>query len=146
MLTGYEQVRSVVAAIAGDMEAANDIHLVQPETGVCSLHVCVEALGTTGCCGGPAPGSGSACCKADAVAKATTGQGCECGSSKTSSAARTSNQLRPLRFIGQSVRRTEPQAPKCLTLWRSLGALITEQYQKVCQTFATERSQVISMA
>ncbi|UDQ90110.1 NAD(P)-binding protein [Xanthobacter autotrophicus] len=35
MLTGYEQVRSVVAAIAGDMDAANDVRLVLPETGVC---------------------------------------------------------------------------------------------------------------
>ena len=36
MLTGYEQVRSVVAAIAGDWEAARDVELVLPETGVCS--------------------------------------------------------------------------------------------------------------
>ena len=36
MLTGYEQVRSIVAAIAGDMQAALDTRLVLPETGVCS--------------------------------------------------------------------------------------------------------------
>ncbi len=36
MLTGYEQVRSVVAALSGDMEAARDVHLVLPETGACS--------------------------------------------------------------------------------------------------------------
>jgi hypothetical protein len=35
MLTGYEQVRSVVAAIAGDTEAADDVQLILPETGVC---------------------------------------------------------------------------------------------------------------
>ncbi|MFF6885469.1 FAD-dependent oxidoreductase [Streptomyces sp. NPDC012421] len=34
-LTGYEQVRSVVAAIAGDHEAAERVELVLPETGVC---------------------------------------------------------------------------------------------------------------
>jgi hypothetical protein len=34
-LTGYEQVRSVVAAIAGDHEAAGRVELVLPETGVC---------------------------------------------------------------------------------------------------------------
>ncbi|WGX96715.1 NAD(P)-binding domain-containing protein [Nocardioides sp. L-11A] len=34
-LTGYEQVRSVVAAIAGDHEAAARIELVLPDTGVC---------------------------------------------------------------------------------------------------------------
>jgi hypothetical protein len=35
MMTGYEQVRSVVAALAGDWEAALQSHLVLPETGVC---------------------------------------------------------------------------------------------------------------
>ena len=35
--TGYEQVRSVVAALAGDWEAAREVDLVLPETGVCSL-------------------------------------------------------------------------------------------------------------
>ena len=34
--TGYEQVRSVVAALAGDWEAAGRVELVLPETGVCS--------------------------------------------------------------------------------------------------------------
>ena len=34
--TGYEQVRSVVAALAGDWEAARSVELVLPETGVCS--------------------------------------------------------------------------------------------------------------
>ncbi|MFE7580111.1 NAD(P)-binding domain-containing protein [Streptomyces gardneri] len=34
-LTGYEQVRSVVAAIAGDHESAERVELVLPETGVC---------------------------------------------------------------------------------------------------------------
>ncbi len=36
MLTGYEQVRSITAALAGDMQAALDVRLVLPETGVCS--------------------------------------------------------------------------------------------------------------
>ena len=34
--TGYEQVRSVVAALAGDWEAARRVELVLPETGVCN--------------------------------------------------------------------------------------------------------------
>ncbi|MFD3534554.1 NAD(P)-binding domain-containing protein [Streptomyces sp. NPDC058664] len=34
-LTGYEQVRSVVAALAGDREGAERVELVLPETGVC---------------------------------------------------------------------------------------------------------------
>ena len=36
LLTGYEQARSVVAAIAGDWESARQVQLVLPETGVCS--------------------------------------------------------------------------------------------------------------
>lgn len=36
MATGYEQVRSIVAALAGDQVAADQVHLELPETGVCS--------------------------------------------------------------------------------------------------------------
>ncbi len=36
MLTGYEQVRSVAAALAGDWESARKSELVLPETGVCN--------------------------------------------------------------------------------------------------------------
>ncbi|HNP18948.1 MAG TPA: NAD(P)-binding domain-containing protein [Fulvivirga sp.] len=36
MATGYEQVRSVVAYLAGDYEAAKRVELELPETGVCS--------------------------------------------------------------------------------------------------------------
>ena len=35
-MTGYEQVRSVVAALDGDLEAAAQVELVLPETGVCN--------------------------------------------------------------------------------------------------------------
>jgi glycine/D-amino acid oxidase-like deaminating enzyme len=34
-MTGYEQVRSIAAALAGDREAAERVDLVLPETGVC---------------------------------------------------------------------------------------------------------------
>lgn len=34
-MTGYEQARSIVAAIAGDQEAAERVELTLPETGVC---------------------------------------------------------------------------------------------------------------
>ncbi|MGW4538912.1 NAD(P)-binding domain-containing protein [Streptomyces chartreusis] len=34
-MTGYEQVRSITAAIAGDQEAAERVELTLPETGVC---------------------------------------------------------------------------------------------------------------
>jgi hypothetical protein len=63
MATGYEQVRSVVAHIAGDRAAADDVRLVLPETGVCSTDI----LGpdAAGCCTtGTAAEvkSGTACC------------------------------------------------------------------------------------
>lgn len=47
-LTGFEQVRSVVAEVAGDHEAASRVELVLPETGVC----------------GAGPGYDTACCGA----------------------------------------------------------------------------------
>jgi thioredoxin reductase len=37
LLTGYEQVRSVVCALTGDWEGAREVRLELPETGVCSL-------------------------------------------------------------------------------------------------------------
>ncbi|MPR06131.1 FAD-dependent oxidoreductase [Microvirga tunisiensis] len=80
MLTGYEQVRSVVAAIAGDLAAADDIHLVLPETGVCSTNLAPVAAASSGCCGGPAPVDVDACCVADANAKADGKSGCGCSS------------------------------------------------------------------
>ncbi|WP_405144370.1 NAD(P)-binding domain-containing protein [Sphaerisporangium sp. NBC_01403] len=39
MATGYEQARSVVAALAGDWQAAREVHLELPETGVCSSNL-----------------------------------------------------------------------------------------------------------
>ncbi len=58
LLTGYEQVRSVVAALAGDWKAAREVHLELPETGVCSLaplaNIARKAeqavAGATACC------------------------------------------------------------------------------------------------
>ena len=50
--TGYEQVRSVVAALAGDREAARRVELVLPETGVCTLTPPDAGGGeTAACCG-----------------------------------------------------------------------------------------------
>ena len=46
LLTGYEQVRSVAAALAGDWESAREVRLVLPETGVCGLPPRQPALGT----------------------------------------------------------------------------------------------------
>jgi hypothetical protein len=66
LATGYEQVRSVAAALAGDREAADAVQLDLPETGVCSsdagtscdvpsapAELVVETAGV--CCGTPEP-------------------------------------------------------------------------------------------
>lgn len=42
MATGYEQVRSIVAALTGDWEAAENVELDLPETGVCSVNRSVQ--------------------------------------------------------------------------------------------------------
>ncbi|WP_052345725.1 NAD(P)-binding domain-containing protein [Paucisalibacillus sp. EB02] len=39
MTTGYEQVRSIVAYISGDLEAAKKVELELPETGVCKVNL-----------------------------------------------------------------------------------------------------------
>src|SRR4029079_1159567 len=82
MMTGYEQVRSIVAEIAGDHEAAAKVELVLPETGVCSGPGQTSALRcarpAAGCCGAPPPEPASGCCVADVKAKAEGKQSC-CG-------------------------------------------------------------------
>jgi hypothetical protein len=49
MLTGYEQVRSVVAALAGDLETARRVELTLPPTGVCSAAP-ASADAASACC------------------------------------------------------------------------------------------------
>ena len=55
--TGYEQVRSVVAALAGDWEAARRVELVLPETGVCNgpIAATTERAAAAACCGSGSP-------------------------------------------------------------------------------------------
>lgn len=48
LATGYEQVRSVVAALVGDWEAARDVQLNLAETGVCSSNLADDGAA---CCG-----------------------------------------------------------------------------------------------
>jgi thioredoxin reductase len=79
LATGYEQVRSVVAMLAGDVAAAERVELVLPETGVCNV---TGTTGAAGCCGGPAPSETDACCVADADAKAAGASGCGCGTTE----------------------------------------------------------------
>ena len=79
LATGYEQVRSIIAALAGDMAAADDIQLDLPETGVCSTNLPKVTGGEAGSesCGtscdtpAPAPAATACCSKAnDANVKA----------------------------------------------------------------------------
>ncbi|EIG57409.1 NAD(P)-binding domain-containing protein [Bradyrhizobium sp. WSM1253] len=77
MMTGYEQVRSIAADLAGDKKAAARVELVLPETGVCTRGG-VESGAAAGCCGGPAKEEPSACCAADETAKKAGGAGCGC--------------------------------------------------------------------
>jgi thioredoxin reductase len=55
MLTGYEQVRSVVAALTGDVEAAQRVELTLPETGVCSSTAGSSCDTDASSCGSTAP-------------------------------------------------------------------------------------------
>jgi len=79
LLTGYEQARSVAAAIAGDLAAADAVELTLPETGICETDPVEDGAG---CCGGPAPieiaAKLDACCVKDVVAKEAGKQGCGC--------------------------------------------------------------------
>ncbi|GAA2022407.1 NAD(P)-binding domain-containing protein [Catenulispora yoronensis] len=54
LATGYEQARSVVAALDGDWDAARDVRLELPATGVCST---ASTEGDAGCCGPSQPAS-----------------------------------------------------------------------------------------
>lgn len=111
LATGYEQVRSVAAYIAGDYAAAREVLLDLPETGVCnvtfggndaSAGCCGVETGketdmaevsavaeqpASACCGGPAPKEAEACCVEDADAKTAGQTGCGCAVPQTAKPA-----------------------------------------------------------
>jgi thioredoxin reductase len=64
LLTGYEQIRSIVCLLTGDEEGAREVRLELPETGVCNSNRNVNG-----------EASGEACCGATAAAKVSA-QGC----------------------------------------------------------------------
>ncbi len=76
LMTGYEQVRSVVAALAGDWDAAKRVELILPETGICNSDFdevddrLKASASQTSCCGTgetileAAPRTSPGCCKA----------------------------------------------------------------------------------
>lgn len=75
LATGYEQARSVVAALAGDRAAADNVELVLPETGVCSTDI-VEHGG--GNCTLAEAGSASSSCGTASSARSSKRIAC-CG-------------------------------------------------------------------
>ena len=124
LATGHEQVRSVVAALAGDLAAADDVQLELPETGVCSTQFDEASSGccTTGeaeiiatapasatakaaataaggcgasACGGAAQVRADACCGLDEKIKDAGGSGCGSAASKAASAKAASAQAAP---------------------------------------------------
>jgi len=97
LATGYEQARSVVAALAGDLAAADDVRLELPETGVCSADLTSPDLAGAGagCCGGPAKENASACCVLDEAKKAEGEAGCGCGTTPAARALPVPVAIRP---------------------------------------------------
>ena len=65
-MTGYEQVRSIAAALAGDQEAAERVELTLPETGVCGGAGLFDEPEAT-------PSDGGGCCAAPATLQIGTG-------------------------------------------------------------------------
>ena len=59
LATGYEQVRSITAWLAGDVAAATNVELVLPATGVCSTRLPAEGAGA---CATDAVAASSSCC------------------------------------------------------------------------------------
>lgn len=67
MLTGYEQVRSVVAELTGDLEGARRVELTLPATGVCSAtpgpgQSTCDSTEAAASCGATAADSEAGCC------------------------------------------------------------------------------------
>lgn len=90
MATGHEQVRSIAAFLAGDVEAARRVELVLPETGVCSTGrapagaaaACCTPVTPQGICCDPKPALApeAPCCATAEVAAVPDGQrGACCG-------------------------------------------------------------------
>ncbi len=85
MATGYEQARSVVAALAGDLAAADDVQLVLPQTGVCSSDFGSQDAAAAVCCTAEVSPAKSTCCAVEKPKEEVVTQvsGC-CGSPETS--------------------------------------------------------------
>jgi len=70
LATGYEQVRSIAAWLAGDVEAARRVELDLPETGVCSSDL-LDGSGASACCA-PAAAASNCCAPSEATVSVAT--------------------------------------------------------------------------
>ena len=77
MLTGYEQVRSIAADIAGDRRPRSGSNWCCPKPAFAAGSLASDA---SNCCGGPALSDVDACCVADEKAKQQGKAGCGCAS------------------------------------------------------------------
>ena len=66
MLTGYEQVRSVVAALTGDLASARRVELILPATGVCSTAPSADETGYCAAPDSPQVSDNASCCSTPA--------------------------------------------------------------------------------
>ena len=138
MTTGFEQARSVAAALAGDIEAADRVELVLPETGVCSSN-----LGDEGgsCCGPaasplvtieePEPVAVAGCCGSAAPASVVNGQplsvtaGACCDEAVVSLARKDESQPVPVTAGACCDAKALPPATKDESLTTAAGACCT---------------------
>jgi len=97
LATGHEQVRSIAAALTGDVEAAGRVELELPETGVCNSRPATRDVAVAACCTTETPQG--ACCApkpdlaADAACCGTTAPVVEIASATASCCIPRSHEL-----------------------------------------------------
>jgi SAM-dependent methyltransferase/thioredoxin reductase len=115
MLTGYEQVRSVVAALTGDLDGASRVELTLPATGVCSA----------------TPATETACCTVTSTAQA---EGACCEESLNTPSG--SSCCAPTPVIVTTLRRPEPSSVDVRTA--TLKDVVKEKYGAVARQVARD--------
>ena len=134
MLTGYEQVRSVVAELTGDHEAARRVDLTLPATGVCSATPGADA--ETACCTVTAEATAAGACCEDSL-NVPAGASC-CAPAPTEAAsaccAPTSAVVTTLARPGASASALRTETIKTDTI----KDVVREKYAAVARTVTAE--------
>ena len=128
MLTGYEQVRSVVAALTGDLEAARRVELTLPETGVCSAS---PAETDSACCSATsAAAEAGACCEESL--QAPTGSACCAPAPAETVGACCATTPAVVAALGRPASRAaEATASRCRTApWTSSSPIASSTYDR----------------